>query len=653
MAKADPSDSIVKEALERFEESQSVIGDDHKDAEADIRFARLSEQWPEEILKVRQQEGRPALTINKLPPLIRQVVNEARQNKPGITVKPVDNGADKDTAGVISGLIRSIERIGPGAGVAYDTAIDHAVSGGFGFFRIAIDYAHEDSFNMECQIRRIPNPLMVHWDPNSTEFDASDWEYGFISDVLSEKTFEKRYPNAAKVSFQGDDSAKYAPDWLTEGSVRIAEYFLRDEHTAKLIEFEKADGGLIALREDRIPNIAKRVAEQGGLDVKGIKDDELARLYVEMSGLVPTGRERETKFYTVKRRIMSGVEILDEDDWPGSTIPICPVWGEEVIINKRRHFRSMIRDAKDPQTMHNFWRSATTELVALAPRAPWVGPKNFVPRGQEDKWMTANTRSHAYLEYEPSSGPPPERQSFAGVPAGALQEAVSANEDMQAITGIYPSSIGAKSNETSGKAILTRERQGDISNFHFTDNLSRAIKYAGQILVEIIPSVYTQRETVRILGEDMKEKVVKLGTLEGNLPIDGEERLYDLSIGKYDVEVKQGPSYGTQREETRETLIEIMTRVPDAAPILGDVLMEHMDFQGAEKVAERLKMLLPPQIQAAEGIVPPPMPMGAPIPGGPQPNMAPVPPGTPIPGAPPAQPGNPPAMRPQGAAPGL
>ena len=153
-------------------ESETVSDDNRRNFENDIDFARMANQWPEQIKKQRELEGRPCLTINKLPSFIRSVVNESRQSKPGVKVSPVDSGADVDTAEVISGLIRSIER-DSSADVAYDTAIDQAVSGGFGFFRIGIDYAHEDSFDLVAKIERVPNSLMVHWDVSSTAFDAA------------------------------------------------------------------------------------------------------------------------------------------------------------------------------------------------------------------------------------------------------------------------------------------------------------------------------------------------------------------------------------------------------------------------------------------------------------------------------------------------
>lgn len=568
-------DAIIRDALERFSASEDGSAVNRERALEDIRFARLGVQWPEDIARQRRQEGRPVLTINRLPSFIRQVVNDARQNSPAIQVVPVDSGSDVDTAQVIGGLIRAIER-GSNAAVAYDTALEHAVSCGFGFFRICTDYAGPDTFDQIAKVERIANPLSVHWDTNSTEFDASDWEYAFVSNMLTEGEFKRAYPKAKPVSWEegrGDDWQ----DWFGEEKVRVAEYWLRTEVKRKLLLL--SDGAVV--REDQLTDQIKAA--------------------LMLSGIAPV-REREATDWKVTRRVINGAEVLEETDWPGSLIPICPVWGEEVVIDGMRHFRSLVRDATDPQRMFNFWRSASTELVALAPRAPWIIPEGGIPMGEEgEKWRTANTRSHPYLTYRPSAGAMPQRQPFSGVPAGAIQEALNAADDMKAITGIYDASLGARSNETSGRAILARQREGDVGTFHFLDNLSRAIQYAGRILVEIIPSIYSARETIRILGDDQKAKVVKLTQEAGGAPqVPGQERLYNITVGRYDVSVKTGPSYTTQREATREALIQLAQAAPQAAPILADMAVRLMDFPDADRAARRLQALLPPQVLAAE-----------------------------------------------------
>lgn len=588
-------DKILTEALERFRQSQDGSSYNRAAALDDIEFARLSKQWPDDIKAQRQQEGRPCLTVNRLPSFIRQVVNDARQNKPAIAVHPVDGGADYDTAQVIGGLVRSIERAS-NAGVAYDTAVEHAVTGGFGFFRITVDYCHAETFDMEARIERVPNPFSVHWDVNSTAFDASDWEYAFVSDMLTEADFKRKFPKAKPVSWEsgtGDDSVE---EWLDGEKVRVAEYWLRTEKKRKIVLL--SDGRVMPAEAMEAP---QEIAP--GLVVSA--SDALA-----MAGL-SVAREREASYFEVKRRLMSGAEILEETDWHGSMIPIAPVWGEEVIFRGRRYFRSLVRDAIDPQKMFNFWRTASTELVALAPRAPFLVAEGAIPPGEEQKWRSANSRSHAFLTYRPSAGPMPQRQPFAGVPAGALQEALNASDDMKAVMGIYDASLGARSNETSGRAIMARQRESDNATFHFIDNLSRAIQYAGRCLIEVIPHIYGARQAIQILGNDEAQKVIRLTQEHGvpPSPEDPDGRLYNIGVGKYDVTVKVGPSYATQREEAREALLEMTRMAPQAALVLGDLILKNMDFPQADEAAKRVQMLQQMELQR---MMPPQMPPGAP-----------------------------------------
>jgi hypothetical protein len=583
-------EGVLDTALDQFQEAQSATDLNRRDAAEDIRFGRLGDQWPKEIRKQRQLEGRPCLTVNRMNAFTRQVVNDARQNKPAISVVPVDSGADVDTAEVIGGLCRSIEQ-GSNAEIAYDTALENAVSGGFGFFRISLDYVHSDSFDMEARIERIANPLSVYWDASTRAFDASDWEYGFVAEWHTKSAFEQMYPGKDFVSFEGDYQDQTELDNFGQEQIRLAEYFLRTLHKRKIVQLSNGE----VVREDALKKPMM------------LPDGQTMTLIdaLNMSGIT-VQRERLADYYKVMRRILSGAEVLEEEEWPGQSIPICPVWGDEVIIDGRRHFRSLVRDARDPQMMFNFWRSASTELVALAPRAPFLIAEGQLPDGKEkQKWENANTRSWPYLMYKPVGGAMPQRQPFPSVAAGAIQEAANASDDMKATMGIYDAALGARGNETSGKAIVARQRESDTGTFHFIDNLSRAIRYAGRCLVEIIPSVYSQREAIRILGEDMAPKVVRLAKEGSPAPEQGQDspnndpkaRLYDFNVGKYDVVVKTGPSFATRREESAVQMTELIRAYPPAAPIIGDLLVENLDWPGAAEVSKRLKKMLPPQLQ--------------------------------------------------------
>lgn len=559
----------IKEALEQYDSATEAWAENYNNALDDLRFARLGEQWPDQVQRDRELEGRPCLTINRMPSFIRQVVNDSRQNKPSIKVHPADDFADPATAEVMNGLIRNIEYTS-NADVAYDTALESAVSAGFGFYRISTDYAHDDSFDMDIRIERVANPFSITFDPSSMEADSSDWNFAFCSETYTHDAFKKKWKGAKATDFGKGD---FDESWITEDTVRVSEWWTREEVDRKIL---KLSNGAV-LDESRF------LANQELLLASGLS----------------VLSDRMSKTWKVRQRIITGAEVLEDNEWAGRYIPIIPVYGDEIIVEGKRYFLSLIRFAKDPQRMFNYWRTAATELVALAPKAPYVGPVGAFDT-DANKWATANNKSHPYIEYDGEI--PPQRQPFSGVPAGALQEAMNASDDMKSIMGLYDASLGARSNETSGKAILARQREGDVSTFHFIDNLSRSIRHAGRILIDLIPHVYSGERVVRVMGVDGTPENVQLG--QEYQDKDGIVRMHDLASGKYDLVVDVGPSFTTKREEAAAQMTEMIRAYPQMAPLIGDILAKNMDWPEADEIAKRLKVMLPPQLKEQQGFPP-------------------------------------------------
>ncbi|ASQ12029.1 hypothetical protein CDO22_08605 [Sinorhizobium meliloti] len=588
--KPSTSEELLAKGRKAFEKCNDAEAENRRIALEDIKFSRLNEQWPSEIAKQREMSKRPCLTINKMPAFIRQVVNDSRQNKPAIKVHPVDSGADVKTADVINGLIRNIEYTS-NADVAYDTAIESSVSGGFGYWRVGMDYAFDDTFDMDITIERVSNQFSVYGDPNSTAADSSDWDVAFVVDRVPKEEYKRKYKDAKNadggavcVDFDSDAWSE-SDTWINDEGVLIAEWWRREEVQTEIV---KLSNGHTYSADD----LAKNEDLQIGLE----------------AGTLKVVARRMTKTHKVTQTIMSGADVLEVNDWPGRYIPIIPVYGDEIVVEGKRYFRSLIHNAKDAQRMFNYWRTTSTELVALAPRAPWIGRKGTFD-SDASRWATANTENHSYLEYDTES---PQRQPLdSGPAAGALQEALNASDDMKAIIGIYDASLGARSNETSGKAIMARQREGDIATFHFIDNLSRAIRHTGRILIDLIPKVYTAERMIRVMGEDGTHRAVTINSKQpqeqtgpdGKPMVDDEGNpilsVFDLTSGKYDLTVSSGPSFTSRREEAAMQMTEFVRAFPAAAPVIGDLLAKNLDWPGADEMARRLEKLNPvnqPQI---------------------------------------------------------
>lgn len=570
-----PENDPLKLCRDRFKEAQEYWSDDYDDALDDIKF-RAGEQWPTAYVTQREIDKRPCLVVDKLNQYVRQIVNDGRQNRPSIKVRPVDSGSDIQTSEVFQGIIKHIEDRS-GADMAYDTAIDNAATCGYGYFKVINEYAKDDGFEQELCIKRVRNPLSIYIDPDAKEADGSDMKYAFEVEEMKKDDFKAKYPGKIPEDFKVDSETS---DWYEGDKVRLARYWYVEETERTLYQLQ--DGTVV--EEEEFNEL-----KDAGLS---LEDRVVA--------------SRKIPKHTVWHALVSGKEYLEEpQEWIGKYIPILVVYGNELDIEgKATHF-GIIRQAKDAQRLYNYSRSAFAERVALSPKAPWVAAEGQVENYSEE-WETANVKNHSVLRYTPISVAgkivgAPQRQPAADIPSGFAQDMQISEHDIEASVGMYRASLGAPSNERSGKAILARQKEGDTGTFHYHDNLNRAIRHCGRILVDLIPKIYDTYRVVRILGYDGTPDQVQI---DPSIPTasqkNGTSNIYNLGVGTYDVTITTGPSYNTLRMEAAESMMQLIQAHPDLMSVIGDVFVKNMDWPGAEEISERLKIMLPPQIQEAE-----------------------------------------------------
>lgn len=576
-------DDVIATAKKRYEYGLEKTSHNRETARKDIRFAAASPdnpwQWDEQDLSARK--GRPTLTINKMPQHIRQVTNDIRQNRPAIKYRPADSKADPEVANILMGLVRHIES-NSDADAAYDTAYDNQVTHGTGYVRVLADYVSESSFDQDIFIRAVPKPLDCVDDPDAVDFAGADRKFFFIPEELTEEEFKAQYPNAEPIDWNFEKDS----NWFSgDKKVKVAEYFELCTRQKKLTLW---DNGAVSFEGEPMPQGALAPM----LNAKGKPKTRMAE-----------------QSYVMWRKI-NGKEVLEEQEFPCKWIPVARFWGNVAFIDGKVYVSGLVRNAKDSQRMYNVAQSAIVERVMQAPKAPWVAPVDAI-EGYEGIWKTANTGNHAFLPYnhvDDNSNPipSPTRTQPAVVEAGLQQVAMGASDDIKSETGQYDASLGQKSNETSGKAIMARQREGDIATFHFVDNGARGVKHLGRIILDMIPRVLDTKRVARILGEDGE---AANATLDPNLqePMqeqkrdDGEiERIFNPGVGTYDVYATTGPSFTTRRQEAVEAMSQMTQANPELWQVIGDQLVRNMDWPGAEEMAKRLKAVLLPQVQQAD-----------------------------------------------------
>lgn len=564
----------------------------------DLKFRAASPdqpewQWPADVLSTRGAtagqsiNARPTLVINKLPQHVLQVTNDQKQNRPAGSVIPVDDKADVQMAEIYEGMVRHIEYISD-ADVAYDTACDNQVTYGEGYFRILTEYCDETSFEQDIKIGRIRNSFSVYIDPTIQDPCGSDAQWCFITQEMTKEEYEELFPNAAPISsLQNGTGDDHYSNWITENSVRVAEYFYYESERKTLNMYRLHDGRLVNTLKG---SDADKLAQKSGLKVE---------------------QSRETVLKQVKWCKTNGYEILEEKDWAGKWIPVIRVVGNEFEIEGEIHVSGIVRNAKDAQRMYNYWVSQEAEMLALAPKAPYVGYAGQF-EGYEQQWKQANVQNWPYLEVNPDASDPdgkpyplPQRMPPPLPQAGLIQAKMGASDDIKATTGQYDPSLGAKSNETSGKAIIAREQQSDTGTYHYVDNLARAIRYGARQIVDLIPKIYDTKRIARIVGLDgetehveidpeQKQPVVELRDPATQAVI---KRIYNPGIGKYDVAVTTGPSYMTKRQQAADAQAQLLQGNPELWKVAGDLFVKNLDWPGAEELSKRLARIVPPEIR--------------------------------------------------------
>jgi hypothetical protein len=575
------NDPRIADAMKFLRLTTDADQSNRSEALEDLKFA-AGDQWPTEIQNSRNLEARPCLTINKIDPYIRQVTNQQRQARPRIKVHGTNTSSNEKLAEILTGVIRHIE-VNSDADQAYDTAFDYSVRMGWGYFRVVTDYIRDDSFDQEIYIRPIDNPFTVYFDPNSILPDGSDADRCLITTVIEKKIFQEMYPDADLGSFTyrgtGDDSA----EWIMKDDIRIAEYFYTERKSAKLLQL--SDGTTVF--EDELP--AKEILAMAGITIVS---------------------ERESMRKQIKWCKLTAMEVLEERTWPGKYIPIVPVYGQQLVIESKRKKYGLVRNAKDPQRMLNFWQTSITESVALAPKAKWLMAEGQ-DEGHEMEWAAANVKSSPVLRYKQKDiegvpAPAPTRLQPEPPPAGILAASASINNDLQAVLGIFDPNQNPTGN-LSGKAINGQQQQIDLTNFHYFDNLTRSIRYAGKILLDLIPKIYDHERVMRIIGYDNQPELVVLN--QRTVDDAGVTKiLNDVTVGEYDVVMETGPGYNSKRQEAVANMMPLLAASPDLMKVAGDLIFRNMDFPGADIIADRLaasnplanvdeKSDIPPQVQ--------------------------------------------------------
>lgn len=564
------NEKLLRKIRQRFKVMSEADESNRRKAIEDLEFLHIpGRQWDDETRRERGEKR--CFEFNKTRITAKRIINDMRANRPQGKVRAVEDN-DKDTAEVMEGICRNVWTVSD-ADTVIDNAAEYQVGAGMGAWRVETKYLNEASFTQDICISPIKNPFCLYADPTASDplkRDASDW---ILTERISKASYEASYPGRAVVDWGDDIEFDDEEDWADEddATVRICEYWWKEPATKTI--YQTKDGRVI--------------------------DAEDARL-IDPQLIV---REREVQCHKIMMCIASGESILKGPvEWAGRHFPFVLVYGEWVVIKGKIHWHGITRFAKDAQRAYNLSRTSEIETVSQTSQSKyWATPEQA--KGHVDQWADAHKKNYPFQLYnpDPKAPGPPVKMPGADVPVALVQQSQLASEDIKAVTGIYDASLGAQGNETSGRAINARQRQGEIATFNYLDNISKGIKRTLEIVIDLIQEIYDTERSVRILGVDGAEKYAKVNQVVQDPATGMAKTINDLSRGQFDVTVTVGPSFATQRMEASETYTNLAGQFPQILGVAGDLIVKAMDLPYSEQIAERLKAMLPPQVQQQLG----------------------------------------------------
>lgn len=603
----NPKDeAIVLEAHKRFKICEDWEAQARQYFEYDYKFANGDAnnmyQWDSWVVGDRLTANRPCLTINKTQQHNLQIINDAKQNKPGVTIRPVGEEASFEAAQVYQEVIDHIQYISNAESV-YDNATVFQVEAGIGYWRIITEPISNLSFDHEIYIRRIKDPRSVYLDPDINDVDGLDARFGFIFDDTPTDLYEAAYPEFKYVGGTGVLN-NTADGWYSKNHVRVCEYYRKTQKKDTLVAFEDPETG-----EQVINHLSKLPKE--------LKDyfKVLKGLEADVPEDTKTYRERKVLTDNIEWFKIAGNVIIDRGPWLGKYIPIVRLPGTETVIDgildRKGHTRALL----DPQRIYNINSSANVEFGALQTKVPWIAPAAAI-EGYEEYYRTANTVNHSFMPWnhvdeDGNAIPAPSRPAAPQASPAYVQQMEIAQNEMMMVSGQFQAQMGENENAKSGVAINARQRQGDRATYHFIDNQAIAIRATGKILIDLIPKVYDTKRIIRIEAKDGSVMNVTIDPkaqqpFEKQTPQDGqpemdnqqqiENIIFNPNVGIYDVQSDTGPSFATRRQEAFNALTQIAAQNKEFMGVAGDILWKVADFPEAQVLAQRWRKIIPKNI---------------------------------------------------------
>lgn len=540
---AETDEDILEEARARFKIAEDAEQDYRREAREALAFC-IGDQWPDAVKQLRESDRRPCLTLDKIGQYTRQILNDAKQSRPGIKIMPADSRASVETAEMLQDHVRAIEQ-NSRAWIAYDTALQHAVETGRGYIRVNTKYsdAKQSGGAQDIEIVRIRNRFSVYLDPLAQQPDGSDAGWGFVFEDMAEDTFEATWPDVEVSDFKSDADPE---GWVTENTRRVAEYFRIAGDVCEWYLLTKNE----ILERTVIPCEYVLIAR-----VVGNENDEDGKLIT--SGAVKAAMDPMRMYNYAGSAFVENVMLAPTAPWVGA--------------------------AGQVEKFKDIWKDANRRNVSFLPYDPVDINGIAVPPPQRQEMPGMSAGWAAVMQKMES-----DIQAAFGMYGNSLGQSAQETAGVaifQKRTEGDTSNFHFVDNLSTSVQHVGRIIVSLIGNIYKQPRIIQRRAEDGSVsLARISPML-----------QDSYMKVEN-----------GGQAAFNPTIGKFQTAVTTGPSFATKREQAADWTLRLLQADPTIMPLIGDVVFRNLDAPGSDEIAKRLKSRLPPELQGEDETPVPP-----------------------------------------------
>lgn len=314
---------------------------------------------------------------------------------------------------------------------------------------------------------------------------------------------------------------------------------------------------------------------------------------------------------TVYQTILDGAGVIQErEEQPFKAIPICVLVAEESDVCGEKHYKGIVRDAREPQKFKNLWKSEEYEYLSGKKQPPALLSVGMVTDPKVFQTWGMDASRQAFRLYQPDPMNPGALPIFPPapeIPAGYANASQDASQEIKVATGLFDGRLGAQTQETSGRALLVRQEQANVADTHIEAHLQAAIEYEGHILNGIL-GIFSDEDLVEFAGEDGEVTTKEIEAIQGL-----RQDLEGFNGGDYGIRVTVGQNHRTKNEAFLAMIDGLGSKNPMMYQAMTPEIIRAMGIHGGDALSSEMKRLLVKQglreddQDAAKAQIPPAM----------------------------------------------